>query len=321
MGGYINKAFWLPIRDFGAVLRIFWPLIILLLFFYAFLAFGVVALFGFELPSTPEQLRNLRVDPSQIGLLIFIIISGSIYIYIVAASGIVKWHRVIVLNEPPTAISIQPNFRSWRYFGYSLLLGLAFSILYVIVLIPSLALNVIMNFSAMGPGGIQENLSAGDLSLSKIQWLLTSQIIMLSVIITLSVFLFALLLGRSLLVLPRVAIEVKEYRSPKKVLQSALRGSGWRLAIAIVFVLPILLSILLQLIPIYLIESNTDIILAQELNRKFTEARQGPVGIGIILISNILYIYGALAFASLLSVFYRDRVRPALIQHSQQQQL
>ncbi len=253
----IATSFWTPLRDIRDVVKIFWPFFLVALIVGNFYWFGL----------------SYLIDELRIGAMVL----SFLYLFMVSISGVVQWHRKIVLGLVERARFI-PKMREWRYLGYIFLFGV------VSYLYDALFVKLIEGF--------------------RVAPLIDEAPEFLSFI--LSSFLFAFLFKRFVLVLPRLSVEKDGFLvSPAKLID-ATRGAGWPLTIFFVLILSSMIPLLLA--AFFYLALSTDPSLGV-LNNLVTILYSVSIWI-------VLGMYFALVFATLLSLFYRLRVRPQLMDYN-----
>ncbi len=104
----IPAAFWLPLRHWRVTTRIFWPAILVLL----------IAV------TVPAEIAMAAGQPSVLLGFIVIMLCGMVWQALVLASGLIRWHRHLILGSEPAPARLFLWGAEWRYFGRWLWLGL-----------------------------------------------------------------------------------------------------------------------------------------------------------------------------------------------------
>lgn len=194
-------------------------------------------------------------------------------------SGIVNWHRKIVLGEKASRARFLPFGRDFYYAGHILWMTL------VAFFYQKLTSTILQPMTSGSSADTAELIS----------YILTP-------------FLFAFFFKRLLLVLPSLSIENESFQLKDGLLAKATKGPAWPLSVGLLIVATEWIAeipgviYLLTLAPGYLYKS---------LN-------QYLIVIGLLPLLKILFLsYGAIVFATILSYFYRDNVRDDLLAYNQ----
>lgn len=275
MGNIVREALMLPIRNYRDAFFVFWPVG---LFYALYIVWSLI-------------------QPTQIGqtpslFTVLVVIGVVLYLILLTVIGIVNWHRKLVTGNRIEELHMVPQSRDWKYLGFFILISLAVAVVTVIsISLISLLLAPLMFNPQAKP-------SIGSVLL----------IWFLMMVVYLVVLGF---LARLFLVLPRVSVEDQNIHWPlglAKKFNFGAEGSNAVVAVFFLSSLPsVLVSIVLMMISLAYLSppdpSGGTIALSGELRT--------IIGVGNI-ISLFTSLYAALAFASVLSLLYRDYVQPAL---------
>ncbi len=266
MRNLIKEALWLPIKERREAFFVFWPLG---LFYALFFIWSIL------------QQRPVGEMPSA--LTVIVAVAVTIYLALLTISGIVNWHRKLVLGHKIEELNFIPQIREFKYLGFFILISL------VIGIVSVLALSVLTAFlgnEPLTPGQKPGFSGTGAIG-----------IIMLVVYLIVTA-----LFSRLFIALPRVSVEDDSIAWPLGLSKKFQLGGECSNAIVAVLILSTIPAIILSFI-IGLIS--------------FAVLKSGGSGLTtVIYISHFLSLftslYAALAFASILSLIYREHVKPAL---------
>ena len=279
----MKKSLWLPIKKWRTVFKIFWPLLLvyILLSLHSTFAFTMVD----DLFSDFVETAILKKMPSYFfikALLIFaitiVLVVFGILVVTLLFSGVVNWHRILILDEEHKRSQFWPNMRGWRYLAYaSLFLIIAF-------IIPMICTFYLIEASF--EYGTSEEINN----------IISTHLYLL--IFALGFLIFTFLFRRTILLLPKIAIEEKEFIADKRVLKVLVKGWKWPTYLFLVCLIPLVIYIALS-IPLSLVMTGN------------------LFSITDTVLYSLFELYGALAFATFISLYYRDHVRPELVKYNE----
>ena len=261
----IARSLWIPIQNFTSVLQIFWPALLV------------------AAPITAIILKFPNLN--SFGLIASILLLWA-YFFFVFSSGIVNWHRKIVLDEPNTMARFIPNRRDWRYIGCVLLLLVA-----SIICVSIISYVVFRTGSKVIPTELLNN-----------NWY--SFNILLVSAYAIGIFLFAYFFRQFVLILPSLSVGDANYFVKESNPENSAMRLRWVAAIAVVS----LISELLINLPNWAIQGAIS---------KGLLSTSSPAFPYVVLVEDyagvLIVCYGALTFATLLSLFYKENVRPEIL--------
>jgi hypothetical protein len=181
-------------RNRGAALRLFWPMVVLLI-----LGLALDLLFGQVKYTVQFKDQPLVAAALSIGILALLI-----YLFLLLCQGAVGWHRKLLLNEYPKWASLIPSRRSMKYavpvIAYVLLMMVGFF----------LALLMIQPYGVqLMTATYQELRIAGNPTMEQLEVLRQAMIplVIINFIATVAVVSALLWFGRSwLLVFPHISV-------------------------------------------------------------------------------------------------------------------
>ncbi len=217
----IKDALWIPIRDIKDVVKIFWPVIFLILLPYL-------------LPLLPENLyviENFSADK----ILSNPIVIWPFLIVFFFITGLAKWHRKLVLGQNVSFLNILPRPGDIKFFLYTFL----FAVIYALI-----AGLILMAIGAAARYLFPELLNTN------------AREVLLFVVGTIAIFittlLFVILFLDTIFVLPRSAVEKGWYYLDSKVKEEAIADSGWPNQFLAIFLLTNFLGLLDFVVPAFI---------------------------------------------------------------------
>ncbi len=284
MRWYVLKSFWYPIRDIGDVIRIFWPAILSFL-----LAQGAVVLHNYLMLILPETGINQIYFQSLVVLLLAIYVYGGLQLFM----GIVSWHKKMVKGYEKFTHSLLPGIRELKYIGFVV----GFFILNVILF----SFIIVVPYIAIQPLDLS---TTPDLAYARA---FVNHHLPVFTGVVLSFFLsFFLLLffRRSVVMLPGVATEDPGGSINMELLSEKVRGYKWSISIILVLFVPILLMFAVKLGQLVYTTGSSETLKDPMLKLLVVQGFQTVIA--------FLVLYSSVAFATLLSLVYRDQVMSEL---------
>lgn len=264
----LSQSFAFPIREYRAAVTIFWPLtagyILLYLLARVFLNENTDFFSWFLLPLLSNG--KGAVFTFFFASVIFLLLA---YVILLAYGGIIKWHRMLLLNEEAAMINFVPGVRELKYFAYIFL----FTVILVVILLV-LRVMILGDFLYSGP---QRNLNDPQV----FSTFYTLQLLALAS----GYVLFLFLLANQFLRLPNVALE-----RPRLQMNSVPETRRKSL----------FLPLLIMSIIIALIYATFNLLTSGQF------IKNTPLLLVMDLIELCLDCYIALAGATLLSLFYKE---------------
>ena len=105
MHAFLSEGFNDTYRNIGSALRLFWPVLAIMLLGYA-ISFLLAAAWISE---------NTANDLKLLGMWLVAVFAVLIYVFFIVCQGAVGWHRRVLLNETPGWISLIPRRRAFQY--------------------------------------------------------------------------------------------------------------------------------------------------------------------------------------------------------------
>lgn len=257
-----------PIKNIGSVAKIFWPPTLLLALYIFLIA---PDLFSADLINLPSEISSALASPIVVAVAVS-------YIILVFLSGVVNWHRMIVLAEPAARARVLPVKRDLFYAGNILWLT-------VVLYVYQKLIALILRHPLLG-----EYQEIGELA----SYLLAP-------------FLMAFLFKRLLLNLPSLSVEENSFHLDYRILAKATKGWKWPFTVGAIIVLTEWMTVLPGIAYWLAIGSGS---LPSSLNGFLF------LFVSLPLLTVFLVAYGAIALATLLSLFYRDHVRSELLEYN-----
>lgn len=294
-GRAVAFAYLTPLRRIKAVLTIFWPLLIV--------QPGILLLhqsvFKLGMPFPPDRITFRLFAGGFI-----LAIAGMLFITLLFGSGIYRWHRHLVLDEPATMLPLFPEKRVRRFFWRWLGLGALFFLFAMIGQI--IVASVVFPLWQPWKGARFSAPSTQFYVIGAVSGLATYGI---------ATLLFALGGKRLAVLLPIAAAEPEETLNAARRSWDGPPDKWFATAIATTILPPIILPI-----AIFLAAQLAGIFPTPQLPNP-TELNSGefkfpslPASmIALQAVYGLLGTYAVLVFASLLSAYYRWRVRDALL--------
>ncbi len=277
MSSILSQSFMLPLREYKDAIKIFWPLV------FGFIGLYIVAL---QIKSSVPVASTPSVVPEDAGRLLLIFVGFyliGIYITLVSYGGIIKWHRKVILHEPATMLRFIPGKREWKYLGYTILFGIGMALFAVLISI------VVFHLFFDGKP-ISQFFSTGLLN-----------IILAQILVAFFSFtVFLLLFGKQLLRLPNVALERKTIDFSKL---SPSDKKDWFYLILLNTSIVMFLYLLFFVLKHSLF--STEELLQISLSGKMFSS---PLYLLISIAEIFLTIYIPLVYATLLSLYYRNKL-------------
>lgn len=253
------NSFWLPIKNAKQVFIIFWPVFLVLA-----LTISVVVLLAMYTVAWTKAALHFKIASLW---------SVYFYIFFLAISGVIKWHRLIILEEQAGRVPLVPSLIEIRYLARGMLLFLSCAVPAVIASLHSDPL-------------------FGKAASSTIEPILIFLIVL---------FLCVLLLRKFVLIFPAIAIHSEDSIS-SKALNTVTDSFPWAISIFIVLALFVSGSLLSFL-------KLSVITLRPEGFPEFIDAFQI---ITFAFVTSIISVfYGLLTFTTLLSLFYKEHIYTA----------
>lgn len=258
----IVESLWLPVRNYKAVMKAFWPIIFFefLLLIYSHIKAG----------------DNSPIEQS-IDLLVALFL---VFLYVSAA---VNWHRMLLLNKTLEDVKILPKKRELMYFIRLFIANFfTFAIAGILLIIPLLLFGKV-NFFELAKSGI-----------------LVSTIVAIAALILLSISIY--IVAPVFMSLPASSIDTTSIKWPQRVSERFAWGKENRKTIAQIFFYSSLPNLVLG---IFVVLISKIPVLGSLLNVP-----------GYIL-STFMELYWVLAFATGLSLIYKEYVLPELVEEVQ----
>jgi hypothetical protein len=280
----VGDAYLAPILNLPQVFRIFWPLLL-----------ADFVLIG----SRYSGLFSAYGSSGLLGMVAILLGVGAVF-----ACGLYRWHRYLVLEEPQSAWGLlSSGVSEWRLFVWWVGVGAMF---YLFVMLSQVAVAPIA-FAVLDFAGTEK--VTGRFSFDQFGQIRLVGLILFIVVYGLASILFAFTCKRLVLFLPLVSVE-------RRVQQIAARASWagpndrW-FPIAIVLTSwPIMVAPLCALFGLRAIG-----VLSDPHGSPFFVGAAATMSL-FTLLGHLLFVafsvYGVLVFASLLSIYYRERVRGTL---------
>lgn len=253
------NAFWLPIKHAKQVLTIFWPVIV---------ALGITIIIIVTLSAYTTEWTKAALHFKIASL-------WSIYFYVsfLMISGVIKWHRVIILKEQAMCIHLVPTLREIRYLARGMLL-----------------------FLACGVAVFLSSLRIGPLFGKSLTNTLEPLLVLLIVL-----FLFTLILRSFVLYFPAMAVGSDENVS-RKQLENIADNLPWTISVFVVLAFFMIAS-LISFIKLSVIVLRPD---------SFPEYINAFQMISFSFAFSIIFVfYGLLTFTTLLSLYYLKHIHKA----------
>ncbi len=282
MRWYVLKSFWYPIRDFADVIRIFWPAML------CFLLGQGVNVFASYL-----EYSKAAPDPALTEAIVWLSLGLVLYSGILFFMGVVRWHRKLVLDNRDFSLTFLPGMREMRYIG--LVIGffvLNIILFYFVVAVP---------YMAVQPLDLRETPALHDAR----QYVNHYSSVFTGVVLSFFLSFFLLLFfRRSVVMLPGVATEKDGVSMNMELLSEKIRGYKWSISILLVLFVPVFLMAAVRIGEVIFISSSPDI--AADVMLKAITGR------GFEGVLAFLTLYSGVSFATLLSLVYRDQIRPEM---------
>ncbi len=312
-------AYLFPLYNVGALVRIFSPLLLILLAEYA--ALGLIAVMDNGLFSL--LLTSQQVSVGKFALLWLAMMAITALLFCWTASGLVRWHRYIALNDPPRRLALRPRGRDLRYALRWFIILLLMLPIMMAIMAAAVPLFQMMIAAA------QSDLNNPSIPPAKLLLVMTkAQMIYVTLTFSLGSAIAMFLLARKLLFLPMVSIETEQ------LVQIAKKQ--WRLPFrlnfaigAILTTIPLmaamqflayslqrpLLEKLLTIVPATPATTTSAGEAMQQMQMQLQEMVNTPTYLTLHLALTLIGIYSLIVFPSYLSLYYRDVVREDLVKN------
>lgn len=250
------NSFWLPLKNVKQVFTIFWPVLLALIF-----TITVVVTLAMYTNTWTRAALHFKIA---------FLWSVYFYIFFLTISGVIKWHRLIILEEKATRVPLVPSLLEIRYLARGMVLFIA---CFVSVFIASLRVGPLFGKSV-------------------------SSTLEPALILLIVLFLSTLLLRSFVLYFPAIAIH-EEYNMSAIETGRNVDNLPWTISIFTVLAL-FLTASLISFLRISVIT------LRPEGFPEFINAFQI---ITYAFVTSILFVfYGLLTFTTLISLHYKKHI-------------
>ncbi len=291
MFSMILQSFWMPIRDFKDVVKIFWPLII----FWCVWFTGpfIIQLFP-ELKNLYETILKQSEPNIVLSTIPFLV---WFYVLIVMQTGSVIWHRKIVLSEPVTTIRFWPHMRDWKYILCCIILFAVWTIIFILLAPTIYWPYLLLKREFLDP-----------INLGVFSFLIKVSVIIF--IFMVSFIIFIMLTRTSMLRLAHIAVEENDIKFISKYIKNGTKSFSWLFALFAIIIIPSTLPMLVMII----------LVLFGMVSISFLFSGEYIFNASTFLyemLSFFTLFMAPLMITTLLSLFYEKKVRMELIHYNQ----